>query len=302
MTPPPPQRSFLTRIFLSPGEPRLRAGWRILVHLLAAAVLIFAFSALLGLVFFSIPEPPYAWLVIANQVAYFLTVTVSVYLARRFLDRRTFASLGLVANKRAILDVLAGILIAGILIGLVYLAELAGGWLRFEGFAWQEEAVSGVMAGVLLDLFLFIVVGWVEELITRGYWLRNLTDGLNLPWAVIITSSLFALLHLGNPNASWIIVLGLTAAGLFFAFAALRSGQLWLPIGLHIGWNFFEGTVFGFPVSGSTSYRLIHQTISGPELITGGAFGPEAGAVLFPVLLVGVALIYLYTRLRKGGE
>jgi membrane protease YdiL (CAAX protease family) len=86
---------------------------------------------------------------------------------------------------------------------------------------------------------------------------------------------------------------------LFFAYAYLRTRQLWLPIGLHIGWNFFEGTIFGFPVSGTTSYQLIHQSVSGPEIITGGAFGPEAGLILLPALLLGTAMVIILTRNRR---
>jgi hypothetical protein len=103
-------------------------------------------------------------------------------------------------------------------------------------------------------------------------------------------------LHLGNPNATWVSAAGIFLAGLFLAYGYLTTKQLWLPIGLHIGWNFFEGVVFGFPVSGLDIYRLMRTTISGPDLWTGGAFGPEAGLVLLPGLLLGAALIFAYSR------
>ena len=64
------------------------------------------------------------------------------------------------------------------------------------------------------------------------------------------------------------------------------------------GWNFFEGTLFGFPVSGQYQYQLIRQTVTGPDLITGGTFGPEAGLIMLPVLVVGVVGIYWYTLTR----
>jgi hypothetical protein len=102
-----------------------------------------------------------------------------------------------------------------------------------------------------------------------------------------------------NPNLSWLAFLGLFLSGLFLAYGYLRTEQLWLPIGLHLGWNFFEGIVFGFPVSGNYTYQLVRQTTTGPELITGGAFGPEAGLILLPALLLGTAGIYWYTLNRK---
>jgi membrane protease YdiL (CAAX protease family) len=91
-------------------------------------------------------------------------------------------------------------------------------------------------------------------------------------------------------------VLGILGAGYFLAFGYLRTRHLWLPIGLHIGWNFFEGPVFSFPVSGLDTARLLNHTVSGPELITGGAFGPEAGLIVLPALVLGAVLIHLYAK------
>ena len=102
----------------------------------------------------------------------------------------------------------------------------------------------------------------------------------------------------GNPGASWVSTLGILLAGLFLALPYLLTRQLWLSIGLHIGWNFFEGVVFGFPVSGLPFYRLMRTSITGPETWTGGAFGPEAGLVLIPSLALGAALIFLYSKHR----
>jgi membrane protease YdiL (CAAX protease family) len=107
------------------------------------------------------------------------------------------------------------------------------------------------------------------------------------------------LAHSFNPNLSWQAFLGLFLSGLFLAYGYLRTRQLWLPIGLHLGWNFFEGNVFGFPVSGQYFYQLIRQTVSGPDIITGGAFGPEGGLILLPALLLGTVGIFWYTRNRN---
>jgi hypothetical protein len=106
------------------------------------------------------------------------------------------------------------------------------------------------------------------------------------------------LLHLFNPNATWISAAGIFFAGLYLAYGYVRTRQLWLSIGLHIGWNFFEGVVFGFPVSGLAIYPLIRIEVHGPEIWTGGAFGPEAGLIVLPSLILGALLIYLYTIKR----
>ena len=171
-------------------------------------------------------------------------------------------------------------------------------WTKFTGFIWQTQSGYIVILNILQMLLVFILVGWNEELLSRGYHLQNLAEGTNMTWAVFLSSAVFGILHWSNPNAAWNSVVGIFLAGIFLAFAYTRTRKLWLPIGLHIGWNFFEGVVFGFPVSGLDIYQLVHHTVIGPELWTGGAFGPEAGLIIFPALLLGTVLVIFYTRSR----
>ena len=139
-------------------------------------------------------------------------------------------------------------------------------------------------------------------MLSRGYQLQNLEEGSNTFWAVVITSIAFGAAHLLNPNASWISMVGISLAGFYLAFGYLRTRQLWLPIGMHFGWNFFLGPVFGFPVSGLDFFHLIRVEVTGPDLATGGAFGPEAGLVVLPGLALGALLVWLYTRGRLNKE
>ena len=290
----------MKRIFLSPSEPRLRAGWRLLIQTALLVVLILCIGVIILL--------PYSYLggkelsgfsyLLASTIIEFFSITLSVFLARRFLDKRPFVSLGLKLNRQAAYDLFAGIIITFIMMGLIYLIMWSLGWIEFEGFAWQNAQPAAVIANTLLIFLAFVLVGWNEELLSRGYHLQNLADGLTLTWGVILSSAVFGVLHLANPNATWLSAVGIFLAGLFLSHGYLRTRQLWLPIGLHIGWNFFEGTVFGFPVSGMEFYRLILHTVSGPELWTGGAFGPEAGIIIVPAIIIGVLLIYAYTRPR----
>lgn len=292
------KRSIIARIFLSPREKRLRAGWRILLHFSLLGLLALVF----GLIFTS-------WFVspglnaqisfLVGQLIVLLSITSSVYLARRVLDRRSFLSLGLHWSREAVTDLVAGFFIPALMMGMIYLLEWAVGWLSFESFAWQTIGIGQVVEGTALMLVTFLIVGWQEELIGRGYWLQNITAGTNAFWGVLLSSGFFALAHLGNPNVSWVAILGLVLAGIFLAYAYLRTRQLWLPIGLHIGWNFFEGTVFGFQVSGLSEFpHLIRQVVRGPVLITGGQFGPEAGLIVVPALLLGALVVWLFTRGR----
>ena len=112
---------------------------------------------------------------------------------------------------------------------------------------------------------------------------------------MLISSAAFSILHLLNPNPSLASSLGIFLAGLFLAYACLASGQLWLPIGLHLGWNFFEGPIFGFSVSGLDLQTSVFFDLAeaGPDWATGGLFGPEGGVVVTLVLVGGIfGLVY----------
>ena len=297
MSKPSTWRSRFIGLFVSPKERRLRAGWRILGQFLLLAILAIVFGWLIypRLSLENLPD--------GINLSYFiiqaLIVTLSVFLSRRYLDCRTFISLGLRWNRQALLDLLFGFGLAGFLMGLIYNLEWIAGWLKFEGFAWQQLPWYSVLFQSLLGLLsVGITVSWFEELSDRGYLLQNLKDGLNLPWALFLSSGIFAARHLANPSASWMSTLGIFLAGIFLAYGWVGTRQLWIPLGLHAGWNFFEGIVFGFPISGIDGFHLINQTVSGPEWITGGDFGPEAGFVMILASVIGMILIYWWSRNR----
>jgi hypothetical protein len=286
------------RVFFNPKENRLRAGWRLLLQAVVLVVFTIAFGPAVGL--FTGPRAGVedAPVFLVATIATSVTVTLSVVIGRRFFDRRSFAGLGLRSDGKGLRDLSFGIGLTGLMMGCIFLAEVALGWTRLEGFG-AATGAAAFLGSLLLWLAIFVMVGWYEELLSRGYWLRNMTEGSNLPLAVLLSSAAFAALHSGNPGASWRNFAGLFVAGVWFAFAAVRSRGLWLPIGAHIGWNFFEGVVFGFPVSGLDTPRLLRQAAAGDPLWTGGGFGPEAGLILLPALALGALAIWAYTRGRN---
>lgn len=294
-------RSLLARLLLSPQERRLRAGWRVvlqavvlLVFLTIVSVLVVLGAALLRIDLFALPP-----LSLVELLPTALAVTLAVWFARRLFDRRSVTSLGLAPGPHLLPDLLVGFAIPGAMMLTIFVLELALGWTRFDGWAWQTQSAGTVALSVLTGLAGFIVVGYQEELLNRGYYLQNIRQGMGLGWGLFLSSGIFAVMHFGNPNFTWYASLpGLLAAGYFLAFGRMRTGQLWLPIGLHAGWNFFEGTVFGFPVSGIELAGLVRQTPVGPAVFTGGAFGPEAGLMLIPAVAAGAACVWLYTRRR----
>ena len=297
-----PNRSFLSNIFFSPFEPRLRAGWRLLIQIIlqigftviAALIIFLPYNQLSGRS--DLSGLPY---IIISEGIEFLTILLSIFLVRRYLDKRSFVSLGLQLNKKSILDIITGFGITFLMMGLIFFSEWQLGWISVSSFAWNVDPVQNFIFQVIIFFLVFIFVAWNEELMSRGYHLQTLSSGLNIFWGLILSSAIFGAIHLANPNATWIAALGIFFAGHFLGYAYIQTGQLWLSMGLHLGWNFFEGVVFGFPVSGLDIYHMIRIHVSGPELWTGGNFGPEAGLIILPMIALGVGLVYLYTHSNK---
>ncbi|GIV95752.1 MAG: hypothetical protein KatS3mg057_0409 [Herpetosiphonaceae bacterium] len=194
---------------------------------------------------------------------------------------------------------------------IIFLIEWAAGWISVTGLFRTAAPGISFAEAILRPLLLFIFVGIVEEVIFRGYLLQNLAEAFNLPSvgpraampaAWLLSSILFGLAHAGNPFASPTSTLYLMIAGLFLGLGYILTGELAIPIGLHITWNFFQGNVFGFPVSGNptsgTTVIAIEQ--GGPVIWTGGRFGPEAGLLGVLANLVGMVLILLWLRARRG--
>jgi membrane protease YdiL (CAAX protease family) len=296
----PRRRSLLARVFVSPSEPRLRAGWRLLLQVALQFILLLMLGVVLLIgsrgVFGGTADSPAGTEMAVTQCAEVVAVTLSILIARKLLDRRSFTSLGLRLGRRAILDFATGIGITFLMMGAIFTTEWALGWLDVTGFAWQVQSSNGVALSTAAMLGVCLLVGWNEEIMSRGYHLQTIASGMTLGWGWILSSTVFGALHLANPHASWTALMGIILAGLFLGYAYVRTGQLWLSIGLHTGWNFFEGVVFGFPVSGLAFYNLPRISVSGPDAWTGGSFGPEAGLLLLPAIAIGAALIHIYTR------
>ncbi|MGD1992809.1 MAG: type II CAAX endopeptidase family protein [Anaerolineae bacterium] len=241
-----------------------------------------------------------------------IAILVSVWLVGRFLDRRRLADFGLRLDRDWWIDFAFGLVLGGVLMLAVFLVELALGWVAVQDTFVTRDADASFLIALLSPLISFLAVGFYEELFSRGYQLRNMAEGLNgsivgrrgaIVLAAILSSLVFGLLHAANPNASWVSTLNLVLAGLMLlAMGVLLTGELAIPIGLHITWNFFQGNVFGFPVSGTDfrSATFIQIEQGGPEAWTGGAFGPEGGLIGLVAMALGALLTILWVRWRHG--
>lgn len=185
----------------------------------------------------------------------------------------------------------------GLLLGFGLITAVAAAlWL---GGLYEIVGVGTPSAGGGM-LLLAIASGTVEEILVRGVLFRILEEGLGTWISLAATAALFGALHLANPNAGWMGAITIAAtAGVVLAGTYVWTRSLWTPIGMHIAWNFTEGGVYGMPVSGLDQPGMVQARLQGPELLTGGPFGPEASII---TLALGVALgaWILHRAVRRG--
>ena len=306
--------------FLDEGTRRLRALWRLLiqywaykvavallVNLLAGAWLLVRSGRVVGSSALSGSQA----LPLIGGVATLMGVVLSVWLAGRFLDRRPFADFGFHLGRGWWLDLSFGMALGALLMTLIFLVESGLGWITVTGAL--RSLVPGAPFGlaILIPATLFLCVGVYEELLFRGYQLRNVAEGLNLPrvgprnaviLAWVLSSSFFGFLHANNPNATLLSTFNVALAGIMLGFGYVLTGELAIPIGLHIAWNFLQGSVFGFPVSGlhPLGATFLSTVQGGPTLWTGGPFGPEAGLLGPASMILACFLTAIWVRLRTG--
>jgi uncharacterized protein len=169
-------------------------------------------------------------------------------------------------------------------------------------------AAMGDAAVATLPILIFPAYGFAlavvsavfEELIMRGAMFRIIEDRFGSWPALIVSAAIFGLLHGFNHGATIVSTLCIAfEAGLLLAAAYMATRSLWLPIGLHFGWNFTEGGIFGTAVSGGKSIGVLKTTITGPVLISGGEFGPEASVIALAVCSVVTAVLFAIA-IRRG--
>jgi len=161
---------------------------------------------------------------------------------------------------------------------------------------------TGNASTLLLDLVIVgIVPALVEELLFRGILFRWVEEFGGSWAALLITSALFGLAHILNPGATWFSSFSVAVeAGLLLGGAYMLTRTLWMPIGLHAAWNFTQGGIFGVPVSGHVSHGLVQATLSGPALLSGGAFGLEASVIA--LIVCTAAGVWLVVLAMKHGQ
>lgn len=190
------------------------------------------------------------------------------------------------------MDWLAGLVIAVLIIG--------GGSFILQVLGYVDIKKLEANYGVLgLNFLLFIVVSLTEEISMRGYVLNNLLSVMNRYAALAITAVLFALMHGLNANMTWLSMLNLFLAGLILGATYIFTKNLWFPISLHLFWNFLQGPVLGYNVSGNVTESLFSAVPNGNTIISGGDFGFEGSIVCSVLIVIVTAGIFYYYEKKK---
>lgn len=186
-------------------------------------------------------------------------------------------------------------------IGILYFLIVTGVIALLGGY--KVGSIEFDWKGLTMSLFSFLVVAVGEEVLFRGIVFRMLDQRWGMTAALIVSALIFGFVHITNSNATvWSSVAIAVEAGLLLGAAYKWAGNLWLPIGIHWAWNFFQGPIFGFAVSGSETQSLIKPVIEGSNLLTGGSFGAEASIPAFVTGLVFTALFLYWISKRNYRE
>lgn len=219
----------------------------------------------------------------------FASGIISVGIFRRLIDRQSITSLGFEwkGNSRY---AFTGAFAAIAMIGIASLLLMAFNYLHFT--QWGLEPITFISSIIIMAL-----VAISEELIFRGYFLNNLMQSTNKWVALIISALLFAAVHISNPGAGILPIAEVFIGGLMLGVNYIYTRNLWFGIFLHFAWNFFQGPVFGYKVSGIDTPSVLQQYITGPAWLNGGAFGLEGSvlSMLLNLLLIAV-LVIVYNR------
>jgi membrane protease YdiL (CAAX protease family) len=222
----------------------------------------------------------------------------------RLMDRRRLKNLGVGFRRGWAADFAKGAILAVLIMGIVFAFSLVTGSIRIEGFARPAPEGTPIIAYLVGVVVAFLVVGFYEELMFRGYVLQRLTDRAGRIASIVVSSVIFAVFHGANPQADLFGIFNTALIGAVLCALYFRTGSLWMPIGFHAAWNFSLGYLYSLPVSGVPLYGILKVVEVDPDSrLTGGSYGPEAGLLSTIVIAVwGAWLIWRRTGRRPDGE
>jgi membrane protease YdiL (CAAX protease family) len=294
----------MKKIFLNQYS-RLRSGWKILILFISFFVGTF-FSSSIFTIFYTMYNLTTKGVMpnFTNQNSVFtffiniiqcLCMIFFVVLYWKVFDKKSIKEIGLTNLRNSYKDLLLGLLLGCISLVIVFLILFSTKNVKLINPINSPNLNFSLLSGLIL----FILVGINEEMFARGYCYTVLKQ-TNVRWLPMVLSSvIFALMHSLNSGISPLSYLNLFLFGVLAVYMRIKSNNIWLSIGYHITWNYFEGNIFGFLVSGQATSALYNLNTPINNLINGGNFGPEGGLVVTLVLILQFIFMWRFYKVSE---
>jgi uncharacterized protein len=224
-----------------------------------------------------------------------LSTALVIYFFRRLIDKQSIMSMGFSFDKNRLKDILVGLLVA--------LSIIGGGSIFLYAFNYVDFlSVQSNLFSLFLSFLLCILIALNEEVFVRGYILNNLMTSMNKYWALVVSAIIFALFHGLNFDISLLAMINIFLAGVILGSTYIFTKNLWFPISLHLFWNFIQGPILGYSVSGEKIESVLKVNLSGNTSVNGGGFGFEGSIVCTILLIVAIGLIISYYVKKSSNQ
>ena len=285
---------------------RVRSGWRFAIFLLSFFILSFILVLGAAAVLAALPIGFSQGSLLAIIVPFAVTLFVAIFLGwlyGRIFEDLPFRALGAWFTKNWLKDLIFGLIIGVVSIGLATFIAAIFGNLTFQ--VNNSAGTSAILITLAATLLIFTIGAIAEEALFRGYLLQTLSRAQLFYVGAILTAFLFASAHNNNPGASVFSWFNTFLAGIWFAVAYLKTRNLWFPFGIHLAWNWIQGAFLGINVSGLNelaSAPILQVSETGTQFVTGGDYGIEGGIACTIALIFSTALIYFLPFIKPTEE
>ncbi len=276
----------------------LRSGWRAAIFLVFYGLTAMALGTTLHMILLGAyleAEPGTARYLVVNSVTYLIPAILIGWLCGKYLEGLPYSALGVSFKPGWFRHLIVGLGLGALTLTLSVLLGGISGGLRFE--LPDSQNAGAIAKSLVISFVVFAFAAAFEEAVVRGYFLQTFVRA-ELTWlAILLTSLVFGLGHSGNPDAGIISTVNTILAGVWFAVAYLKTKDLWFVWGLHLMWNWMQGSFFGIEVSGLTeitSNPLLREVDRGPAWLTGQTYGIEGGLICTAALVVSTVLIHFW--------
>ncbi|MTI66848.1 MAG: CPBP family intramembrane metalloprotease [Firmicutes bacterium] len=265
---------------------QIRGGWKIIMSLGLPFILLIGIGSILNLL--NIKDP--------YGISLFIAIFLGVFIILKFIDKKPFKYIGVNSLKKNFnnfsFGLLGGAIFITLNIGLLLILNDAS----IKGSIQNPNFTFEIIKGILL----FIIVALAEEILFRGYIITALQQMKKWWLSGLVSAIIFSLTHGAlNDNVSYIAVINLFLAGLLLSYMFIRTKNIWMCVGFHITWNYFQGYIFGIAVSGRKVGKALYTINISDNFLAGGAFGLEGGVVNTVMFLLAFLYVYFFTKKIK---